>query len=173
MTVRVSKLRLSPDGPFWGNESGGQTAPVGPGTPGLVFHAKLAANTNMTGAAVLLSWDDAGPTPTQVLPWTLRRTFFYELILDLEFTLPAAPAGALTVDVTAEDTSGVEQTVASSSDIVLPDETEEWPCRFARVAIDGTAWATDREDVRVRLTADASAIAIAGLTNIVLTQYVP
>jgi len=172
MAIRNQQIRLSPSGPPWGGELG-QPPTQGPGTPGLVFHGRLPGNVNMTGAPVAPLWDTVGPTPVIPLPWFLKRNFFYEIILDMVFTLPNTPAGNLTISITGEDTDNIEQTIVSSSDIVLPDNTETWPARFARMNLDATGWATDRDNIRVYFTGDAAAVLLGGVTNFVVTQFVP
>lgn len=172
MTIRVNKLRIAPDGPFVG-ENGENPVTVGPGTPGIVYHAKPLTDQAMTGAVERVLWSNpSGAPPTLLLPWILRKNLFLEILLEMVFFLDPTPAGSIVTAINAVDPDLGEQQLATAT-WVLPDGFEEYPALFARMAIDTTGWTNDRDQVSVDLTLPATSTLDAEQTNFTITHYVP
>lgn len=176
MTVAARRQRVSPTGPFIINEEDGSgPLEVGDGTQGLVLRqsgVEGAAPIAMTGAVVLIDqWRDRVDPNLAIdtIPWLLEQHSAYDIQIDMPMQLPVAPAGNVTISLTAFNLTTLARVTLLTMTRALPDTNFYFQAQL-RDAYAKFVTASYNA-LQVEVTAPATCTVHADLMAILITQY--
>lgn len=176
MTVAARRQRVASSGRFIQDLDGGSgPLEVGDGTQGLVLRqcgVEGASAIAMTGAAVLIDqWRDRQDPNLAIdtIPWTIKQWSAYDIQLDVPMQLPAAPAGDVTIELTAFNLTTLARVSILSVTRALPDLNFLFPMQL-RDAYAKFVTASYNQ-LQVEVTAPATCTVHADLMALLITEY--